>query len=127
MNTGHDGSLSTAHANTPRDCVSRLETMVLMAGTALPIRAIREQIASAIQLVVQQSRMRDGSRRITQVTEIQGMEGDVVVLQDIFRFEQRGMDSNGKVVGEVKATGLRPKFVSTLQAHGVSLPKDLFL
>jgi len=127
MNTGHDGSLSTAHANTPRDCVSRLETMVLMAGTALPVRAIREQIASAIQLVVQQSRLRDGSRRITQVTEIQGMEGDVVVLQDIFRFEQRGMDSNGRVVGEVKATGLRPKFVSTLQAHGVSLPKDLFL
>jgi len=127
MNTGHDGSLSTAHANTPRDAVSRLETMVLMAGTALPVRAIREQIASAIQLVVQQSRLRDGSRKITQVTEIQGMEGDVVVLQDIFRFEQRGLDSNGKVVGEMKATGLRPKFVATLQGHGISLPKDLFL
>jgi pilus assembly protein CpaF len=127
MNTGHDGSLSTAHANTPRDCVSRLETMVLMAGTNLPVRAIREQIASAVQLVVQQSRLRDGSRRITQVTEIQGMEGDVVVLQDIFRFEQRGLDSNGRVVGEMRATGLRPKFISVLQAHGVSLPKDLFL
>jgi len=127
MNTGHDGSLTTAHANTPRDCISRLETMVLMAGTQLPVKAIREQIASAIQLVVQQGRLRDGSRKITHITEVQGMEGDVVVLQDIFRFEQRGVDANGRVMGEMKATGLRPKFVQTLIAQGVSLPKDLFL
>jgi pilus assembly protein CpaF len=127
MNTGHDGSLSTAHANAPRECISRLETMVLMAGTQLPVRAIREQIASAVQLVVHQSRLRDGSRRITHITEVQGMEGDVVVLQDIFRFEQRGVDANGRVTGEMKATGLRPKFVQTLIAQGVNLPKDLFL
>ena len=127
MNTGHDGSLTTAHANTPRDCISRLETMVLMAGTQLPVKAIREQIASAIQLVVQQGRLRDGSRKITHITEVQGMEGDVVVLQDIFRFEQRGVDANGRVIGEMKATGLRPKFVQSLISQGVSLPKDLFL
>jgi pilus assembly protein CpaF len=127
MNTGHDGSLTTAHANTPRDCISRLETMVLMAGTQLPVKAIREQIASAIQLVIQQGRLRDGSRKITHVTEVQGMEGDIVVLQDIFRFEQRGVDANGRVIGEMKATGLRPKFVQSLISQGVSLPKDLFL
>jgi pilus assembly protein CpaF len=127
MNTGHDGSLSTAHANTPRDTVARLETMVLMAGTQLPVRAIREQIASAIDLIVQQSRLRDGSRRITHITEVQGMEGDVVVLQDIFKFDQRGVDAEGRVVGEMKATGLRPKFMEALQGHGISLPPDMFI
>ena len=127
MNTGHDGSLSTAHANTPRDAVARLETMVLMAGTALPVKAIREQIASAVQLIVQQGRLRDGSRKITHITEVQGMEGEVVVLQDIFRFEQRGVDANGKIIGEMRPTGLRPKFMTTLAAQGISFPKDLFL
>ncbi|WP_354673136.1 CpaF family protein [Capsulimonas corticalis] len=127
MNTGHDGSLSTAHANTPRDAVARLETMVLMAGTALPVKAIREQIASAVQLIVQQGRLRDGSRKITHITEVQGMEGEVVVLQDIFRFEQRGVDANGKIIGEMRPTGLRPKFMTTLTAQGINFPKDLFL
>lgn len=127
MNTGHDGSLSTAHANTPRDAVARLETMVLMAGTALPVKAIREQIASAVQVIVQQGRLRDGSRKITHITEVQGMEGEVVVLQDIFRFEQRGVDANGKIIGEMRPTGLRPKFMTTLSAQGISFPKDLFL
>ena len=118
MNTGHDGSLSTAHANTPRDAISRLETMVLMAGTELPVRAIREQIASALQLIVQQSRLRDGSRRITYVTEVQRMEGDIVVMQDLFRFEQRGVDGEGKVIGELKPTGLRPPLLGRFHRAG---------
>jgi pilus assembly protein CpaF len=127
MNTGHDGSLSTVHANTPRDVLSRLETMVLMAGTELPTRAIREQVSSAIQLICHQSRLRDGSRRITHITEVQGMESDIIVLQDIFRFEQRGMDETGRVLGETKATGLRPHFMETLTAHGITLPADTFV
>lgn len=126
MNTGHDGSLSTAHANTPRDVLSRLETMVLMAGTELPVRAIREQISSALQLIVQQSRLRDGSRKVTYVTEVQRMEGDIIVLQDLFRFEQRGIDAQGKVIGELKATGLRPLFLEDLECQGIPIPRDLF-
>jgi pilus assembly protein CpaF len=126
MNTGHDGSLSTAHANTPRDVLSRLETMVLMAGTELPVRAIREQISSALQVIVQQSRLRDGSRKITYVTEVQRMEGDIIVLQDLFRFEQRGIDANGKVIGELKATGLRPLFLEDLECQGIEIPRGLF-
>ena len=106
MNTGHDGSLTTGHANTPRDMLSRLETMVLMAGMDLPVRAIREQVSSAVNLIVQQSRLRDGSRRITHITEVQGMEGDIIVLQDLFVFEQHGIDENGKVKGTYKATGI---------------------
>jgi pilus assembly protein CpaF len=126
MNTGHDGSLTTGHANTPRDMLSRLETMVLMAGMDLPVRAIREQISSAIDVIVQQSRLRDGSRKITHITEVQGMEGDVVVLQDLFIFEQAGMDENGKILGRYRSTGIRPKFIKQLQEAGIELPAVMF-
>lgn len=126
MNTGHDGSLTTAHANTPRDVLSRLETMVLMAGMDLPVRAIREQTAAAVDLIVQQSRLKDGSRRITHITEVQGMEGDVITLQDIFIFEQRGKDEKGKIIGQFRATGIRPKFWEKLTTSGINLPGDIF-
>lgn len=126
MNTGHDGSLTTAHANSPRDVLSRLEVMCLMAGVELPIRAIREQISAAVDLVVQQSRMRDGTRRLTHITEVQGMEGDVIVLQDLFLFEQLGVDARGRVRGQFRATGIQPRFVSRLEAEGIELPSDLF-
>ena len=126
MNTGHEGSMTTGHANSPRDMVSRMETMVLMAGMDLPVRAIREQISSAIDLVVQQSRLRDGSRKITHLTEVQGMEGDVITMQDIFVFDQTGRDANGKIIGRFKPTGIRPKFVEKLLANGIKLPAELF-
>lgn len=126
MNTGHDGSLTTGHANTPRDMLARLETMVLMAGMDLPVRAIREQIASAVDLIVQQSRLRDGSRKITYLTEVQGMEGDIITLQDIFVFEQTGCDENGKMLGKIKPTGIRPKFLEKLSANGINLPNEIF-
>ena len=126
MNTGHDGSLTTGHANTPRDMLSRLETMVLMAGMDLPVRAIREQISSALDVIVQQSRLRDGSRKITHITEVLGMEGDTIVLQDIFRFEQTGIDKQGKVLGYYRSTGIRPHFIDKLIAAGQLLPDDLF-
>ena len=126
MNTGHDGSLTTGHANAPRDMLSRLETMVLMAGMDLPVRAIREQIASAVDLIVQQSRLRDGSRKITHLTEVQGMEGDVITLQDIFVFDQTGCDEQGKVIGRFKPTGIRPKFLDKLSSNGINLPNETF-
>lgn len=126
MNTGHDGSLTTGHANSPRDMLSRLETMVLMAGMDLPVKAIREQIASAIDLIVQQTRLKDGSRKITHLTEVQGMEGDVVVLQDLFVFEQMGKDADGKIEGRFRATGIRPKFLDKLQANGIVLANEIF-
>ena len=126
MNTGHDGSLTTGHANTPRDMLSRLETMVLMAGMDLPVRAIREQISSALDVIVQQSRLRDGSRKLTHITEVLGMEGDVIVLQDIYRFEQTGIDKHGKVQGHFRATGIRPHFVDKLIAAGQILPDTIF-
>ena len=126
MNTGHDGSLTTGHANTPRDMLARLETMVLMAGMELPVRAIREQIASAIDVIIQTTRLRDGSRKIVQVTEVQGMEGDVITLQDIFVFEQHGVDEDGKIVGRLLPTGIRPKFMDVLEAAGVFLGSELF-
>jgi pilus assembly protein CpaF len=126
MNTGHDGSLTTGHANSPRDMLSRLETMVLMAGMDLPVRAIREQIASAIDLIVQQSRLRDGSRKITHITEVQGMEGDVIVLQDLFVYEQRGIDSSGKCLGTFRSTGIRPRAIQKLEAAGITLPAVMF-
>lgn len=125
MNTGHDGSLTTAHANSPRDMLSRLETMCLMAGMDLPVRAIREQIASAVDLIIQQARMRDGSRKITNITEVQGMEGDVIVMSDIFAFEQQGIE-NGKIIGRLKPTGIRPKFYERIEAAGISLPANIF-
>lgn len=125
MNTGHDGSLTTGHANSPRDMLSRLETMVLMSGMSLPVKAIRDQIASAIDLIIQQSRLMDGSRKITYITEVQGMEGDVIILQDIFRFEQRGIDNRGKVKGEFVSTGIMPKFVQKLKEKGMNIPIEL--
>ena len=125
MNTGHDGSMTTAHANSPRDTLSRLETMCLMAGMDLPVRAIREQIASAVDLIVQQDRLKDGTRKITNVTEVQGMEGDVIVLQDIFNFQQTGVE-NGKIVGRMKPTGIRPKFISRFEVHNIYLPPNIF-
>ena len=126
MNTGHDGSLTTGHANSPRDMLSRLETMVLMAGMGLPVRAIREQIASAIDLIIHQSRLRDGSRRITHITEVQNMEGDVIVLQDLFYFKQTGVDEDGRVLGEFRSTGMRPKFIDRLEVSGYRLPVEVF-
>lgn len=125
MNTGHDGSMTTAHANTPRDCLSRLETMCLMAGVELPVRAIREQIASAVDLIIQQARLKDGSRRITAITEVQGMEGDVIVMQDVFVFEQTGVE-NGKIIGRMKPTGIRPKFVEKFEVSNIFLPPAIF-
>ena len=127
MNTGHDGSISTIHANSPRDVISRLETMALMAGMELTIRAIREQIASAIDLIVHQERMKDGSRRITHITEVVGMEGEVITLQDIFLFDFRaGVDAQGNVKGELQATGLRPGFLEKLEDRGIAVPPSLF-
>jgi len=126
MNTGHDGSLSTLHSNSPRDALARLETMVLMANVDLPSRAIREQISGALHLLVHQARLRDGTRRITHITEIQGLEGDVIVLQDIYRWEQQGVDADGRVVGDHRATGLRPKCVDRLLEQGAEVPASLF-
>jgi len=126
MNTGHDGSLTTAHCNSPRDAISRVETMVLMAGTELPSRAIREQIASALDLIVHQQRFVDGSRKLTHITEVQGMEGNVVTLQDIFKFQQSGFDAEGRVQGRFRATGLRPTFMERFQVHGIEISADVF-
>ena len=126
MNTGHDGSLTTGHSNSPRDMLSRIETMVLMAGMDLPVRAIREQIASAIDLIIHQARMRDGSRKITQITEVQGMEGDVIVLQDLFTFVQTGKDETGRILGYFGPTGIRPHFLEKLETSGIHLANDLF-
>lgn len=126
MNTGHDGSLTTAHANAPRDMLSRLETMVLMSGMNLPIKAVRDQVSSAVDLIVQQSRLQDGSRKITYITEVLGMEGDVIILQDIFKFNQRGIDSKGKVIGEFEFTGIIPRFLKQLRNHGIELPQSIF-
>ena len=125
MNTGHDGSLTTLHSNSPRDTLARLETMVLMAGMDLPLRAIREQIASAVDLVVHHERMRDGSRRVVNVTEVQGMESDTIVLQDIFTFQQTGIQ-DGRIIGQLRATGMRPRFISKLEAAGIYLPPSVF-
>jgi pilus assembly protein CpaF len=126
MNTGHDGSLTTVHANTPRDALARIETMVAMGATNLPERAIRQQIASAIQLVVQQTRMSDGTRRVTSISEITGMEGDVITMQEIFLFEKTGLSQDGKVLGRFRATGVRPKCSERLRAAGVNLPAQMF-
>ena len=127
MNTGHNGSLTTVHANAPRDAIARLETMVLMAGLELPVRAIREQIASAIDLIVHQERLRDGTRRVTHVTEVLGMEGEVVTTQDLFVFDQRaGFDDNGRHQGTLRWTGLRPHLLDTLANAGVGVPAGLF-
>jgi pilus assembly protein CpaF len=127
MNTGHDGSLTTLHANSPRDAISRMETMVLMAGMDLPLKVVRQQISSAVDLIIQQSRLKDGSRKVTAITEVVGMEGDVVVLTDIFKFEQTGTGENGKILGELKATGIRPIFSPRLEAAGLKLGAEIFM
>src|SRR5258708_2810165 len=126
MNTGHDGSLTTVHANTPRDALSRIETMIAMGATNLPERAMRQQISSAIQLVVQQTRLSDGSRKITSISEITGMEGDVITMQEIFVFEKMGITQDGKVIGRFRATGVRPKCCERLKMSGIHLPADMF-
>jgi pilus assembly protein CpaF len=126
MNTGHDGSLTTVHANTPRDALTRIETMIAMGATNLPEKAMRQQIASAIQIVVQQTRLADGSRKITTVSEITGMEGDIITMQDIFVFEKVGVTKEGKVAGRFRATGVRPKVAERMRAGGILLPSDMF-
>jgi pilus assembly protein CpaF len=126
MNTGHDGSLTTVHANTPRDALSRIETMIAMGATNLPEKALRQQISSAIQIVVQQTRLSDGSRKVTSVSEITGMEGDIITMQEIFVFEKMGVTQDGKVIGRFRATGVRPKCCERLKASGIHLPGDMF-
>ena len=127
MNTGHDGSLTTLHANSPRDALSRMETMVLMAGMDLPLKVVRQQISSAVDLIVQQTRLKDGSRKVTAITEVAGMEGETVVLTDVFKFEQTGVGEGGKILGELRATGIRPIFGPRLEAAGFKLSGDLFM
>jgi pilus assembly protein CpaF len=126
MNTGHDGSLTTVHANTPRDAMSRIETLVLMAGMDLPLKVVRQQISSAVDLIVQQTRLKDGQRKVTAVTEVAGMEGEIIVLTDIFKFTPSGVTEDGKVLGEVHATGIRPNFTPRLEAAGFKLSADIF-
>ncbi|HEY2422148.1 MAG TPA: CpaF family protein [Neobacillus sp.] len=127
MNTGHDGSLATGHSNSPRDMIARLETMVLLAGVDLPIKAIREQIAGAIDVIIQQSRLKDGTRKIVNISEVQGMEGEIIVLQDIFVFKQEGINSEGKIIGRLVPTGVRPKFYERLEASGIHIPASVFI
>src|SRR5687767_10372100 len=126
MNTGHDGSLTTVHANTPRDALSRIETMIAMGNISLPEKAMRQQMASAIQVVVQQTRMSDGSRKVTAISEITGMEGDIITMQEIFVFEKVGVTQDGKVMGRFRATGVRPKCAERLRMAGIHLPADMF-
>jgi len=126
MNTGHDGSISSIHCNSPRDALSRIETMIAMGATNLPEKAMRQQIAAAIQIVCQQSRMSDGTRKVTSISEITGMEGDVITMQEIFLFEKLGVSQEGKVIGRFRATGVRPKACDRLKAAGIHLPPDMF-
>ena len=126
MNTGHDGSLSTIHANTPRDALARVETMVLMAGYDLPVKAIRQQVASALDLIIHIERMQDGARRVTAITEVGRMESDVITLSELFKFKIDGVQADRTVVGGLRATGLRPTFVDKFERHGVELPASLF-
>ena len=127
MNTGHDGSLTTLHANSPRDALSRMETMVLMAGMDLPLKVVRQQISAAIDLIIQQTRLKDGSRKVTSITEVAGMEGETVVLTDVFKFEQTGLGQDGKILGDLKATGIRPIFGPRLEAAGFKLSAEIFM
>jgi pilus assembly protein CpaF len=126
MNTGHAGSMTTLHANTPRDAQSRLETLVMMAGMELPIKAMRQQISSAVDMIVQVNRLQGGPRKITSISEVLGMEGDVIIMQEIFRFKQLGIDQNGRCYGQFEATGVRPAFIPRLEAAGIKLPTNLF-
>jgi len=127
MNTGHDGSLTTVHSNSPRDAISRLETLVLMAGMDLPLKVVRTQISPALDLIVQQTRLKDGQRKVTSITEVAGMEGDVVVLTDIFKFNQTGVTQDGKVLGDLRPTGIRPLFTPRLEASGYKLGSEIFM
>ena len=126
MNTGHDGSLTTIHANTPRDSLARLETMIQMTGMRLSDRAMRQQIAAALNLVVQVARLSDGSRRVTSISEITGMEGETITMQEIFQYERTGIDSTGQVLGRFRPTGIRPRFAERLKASGLQLPRVFF-
>jgi pilus assembly protein CpaF len=126
MNTGHDGSLTTVHANSPRDAIARMETMAMMANLNLPEKAVRRQIASAVALVIQIARFNDGARRVTHLTEITGMEDDVISMQDVFVFEKHGVGQDGKVLGTFSPTGIRPKFAEKLKASGISVPASMF-
>ena len=125
MNTGHDGSMTTAHSNSPRDTLARLETMVMMAGMELPVRAIREQVSSAVDLIIHEERLRDGTRKVVNITEVSGMEGDVITMTDIFVFEQSGFEG-GKIIGRLRPTGLRPKFMDKIESSGIHLPPSIF-
>ena len=126
MNTGHDGSLTTLHANTPRDALARLETLVLMAGYDLPAVAIRQQIASAVDLIIQVNRLQGGPRKMVSITEVMNMEQDIIIMQEIFRFRQIGVDQNGRAFGQFEATGVRPTFVPRLEQKGIKLPSNMF-
>ena len=126
MNTGHDGSMTTLHANTPRDAQARLETMIMMAGMELPIKAMRQQIASAVDVIIQANRLQGGPRKVTSITEVMGMEQDIIIMQDVFRYKQLGIDQNGRAFGQFEATGVRPTFVSRIEAAGIKLPSNLF-
>jgi pilus assembly protein CpaF len=125
MNTGHDGSMTTIHSNSPRDTLRRIETMVLMAGLELPLKAIREQVSSAIELIIHMERLRDGTRKVVHVAEVQGMEGDTIIMQDLFLFDQTGIQ-NGRVIGALKSTGLRPKFAEKFAINNIELPAEIF-
>jgi septum site-determining protein MinD len=126
MNTGHDGSMTTTHANSPRECIARLETLCMMTGMELPMRAIREQVASAVNLIVQIQRLSDGSRKLVSITEVCGMQGDTVTLQEIFRFKETGFDKNRKIQGQYQAMGMIPTFIEKLEQKGVIIPRDMF-
>ena len=126
MNTGHDGSLTTVHANSPRDVISRLETMVLMSGMELPVRAIREQVASAIDVIVHESRFSDGTRKVTKMTEVVGLEGEQITMQDIFEFKQTGLGPDGKVLGHFRPTGAVPTFIEDIAARGLTIDRSIF-
>ena len=126
MNTGHEGSLTTVHANTPRDALARLETMILMAGTNLPNRAMREQITSALDVIIQPQRLSDGTRRIVSITEVTGMEGEVITTQEVYRFKRRGVTPEGRIIGQFEATGVRPTFTDRLRVSGIELPSRMF-
>jgi pilus assembly protein CpaF len=126
MNTGHDGSITTLHANSPRDALSRLETMILMAGITLPARAMREQVSSAIQVVIQIARLPDGNRKVVSISELVGMEGEIVTMQDIFTFERAGVTAQGEILGRFRTTGVRPAFADRIQVSGFALPARIF-
>jgi pilus assembly protein CpaF len=126
MNTGHAGSMTTLHANTPRDAQARLETMIMMAGLELPVKAMRQQISSAVDLLIQANRLQGGPRKITSITEVMNMEQDVIIMQEVFRYKQLGIDQNGRSFGQFEATGVRPTFVNRLEAAGIKLPSNLF-